>query len=315
MGEDKKLKDVMRSTRAQMALAYALVEDFEAEGLPKGKARASKSIPPIDPTSFLLIPEKTKAKGEIYSKGGGCVVSGTTVARAALMETAKMMSVTGMKVDILIPDGHWANEGEKILEFRGDVHVILAAERTALNFMQRMCAIATLTRRFVDATKEFGTMILDTRKTTPGLRVFEKYAVLCGGGSNHRMGLYDRILMKDNHRRLWRGGNPDELDKAVLAAKKAFRKLDVEIEVESLEECASALRGGPEWIMLDNMSCENMAKCVQMCKGTKTKTEASGGITLDRAREVAATGVTAISLGCLTHSAGSIDLSLEWSEV
>ena len=135
-----------------------------------------------------------------------------------------------------------------------------------------------------------------------------------GGGTNHRMGMYDHVLMKDNHRRLWKGGNPDELDQAVAAARKAFPKLAVEVEVESLRECASALKAKPEWIMLDNMSCADMKACVKMCRGI-SKTEASGGITLDRAREVAATGVTAISLGCLTHSAGSIDLSLEWKAV
>ena len=155
---------------------------------------------------------------------------------------------------------------------------------------------------------------LDSRKTTPGLRVFEKYAVTCGGGTNHRMGMYDRVLMKDNHRRLWKGGNPDELDQAVAAARKRFPKLEVEVEVESLRECASALKAKPEWIMLDNMSIADMKKCVKMCKGI-SKTEASGGITLERAKEVAATGVTAISLGCLTHSAGSVDLSLEWKSV
>ena len=128
------------------------------------------------------------------------------------------------------------------------------------------------------------------------------------------MGMYDRILMKDNHRRLWRGGDPDALDQAVFAARRAFPKLEVEIEVESIRECESALKAKPEWIMLDNMSCADMKKCVKLCKGI-SKTEASGGITLDRAKEVAATGVTAISLGCLTHSAGSIDLSLEWKAV
>jgi nicotinate-nucleotide pyrophosphorylase (carboxylating) len=180
--------------------------------------------------------------------------------------------------------------------------------------MQRMCATATLTKAFTDAVKRYGTLILDTRKTTPGLRVFEKYAVTCGGGTNHRMGMYDRVLMKDNHRRLWKGGDPDELDQAVAAARKRFPKLEVEVEVESLRECASALKAKPEWIMLDNMSIADMKKCVKMCKGI-SKTEASGGITLDRAKEVAATGVTAISLGCLTHSAGSVDLSLEWKSV
>ena len=238
-----------------------------------------------------------------------CVVASATVAAAVLKAVDKAVKVT-----ILRPDGTQVKPNETILQFSGKARSILAAERTALNFMQRMCATATLTRKFVDATKKWGTLILDTRKTTPGLRVFEKYAVTCGGGTNHRMGMYDRVLMKDNHRRLWKGGNPDELDQAVFAARKAFPKLDVEIEVESIRECESALKAKPEWIMLDNMSIADMKKCVKLCKGI-SKTEASGGITLDRAKAVAATGVTAISLGCLTHSQGSIDLTLEWKAV
>ena len=285
----------MRSPLAKAAVRFALDEDLGS--------------PWCDATSEALVDPKAIATGEIYAKGTGCVVAGATVA-AAVMKAVDPR----IKVKILKPDGSSVKAKEPILEFRGKTRSILAAERTALNFMQRMCATATLAKRFVDATKRYGTLILDTRKTTPGLRVFEKYAVTCGGGTNHRMGMYDRVLMKDNHRRLWKGGNPDELDQAVIAARKRFPKLAVEVEVESLRECASALKAKPEWIMLDNMSCADMKKCVKMCKGV-TMTEASGGITLDRAREVAATGVTAISLGCLTHSAGSIDLSLEWRVV
>ena len=296
------MKDVMRSPRAQAAVRLALNEDLVSVSL-------TKSFPRCDATSIALVNPKAVATGEIYAKGTGCVVSGTTVAQAVFHVVDPKI-----KVKILKEDGSAVKAGEPILEFKGLARSILAAERTALNFMQRMCATATLTRKFVDAVKRYGTLILDTRKTTPGLRVFEKYAVLCGGGSNHRMGMYDRILMKDNHRRLWRGGDPDELDKAVIAARKAFPKLAVEVEVESMRECESALKAKPEWIMLDNMSCADMKKCVKLCKGI-SKTEASGGITLDRAKEVAATGVTAISLGCLTHSAGSIDLSLEWRAV
>ena len=293
----------MLSPRARAAVRLALDEDLVS-------ADRLMDCAPCDATSDALVDPSAMAVGEIYPKcDGGCVVSGTTVARAVMRAVDPRV-----KVKILKPDGSFAKKGERMLEFRGRARSILVAERTALNFMQRMCATATLTRRFVEATKRWGTLILDTRKTTPGLRVFEKYAVLCGGGSNHRMGMYDRILMKDNHRRLWRGGDPDALDQAVFAARRAFPKLAVEVEVETLEECASALRARPEWIMLDNMSCADMRKCVKMCRGI-SKTEASGGITLERAREVAATGVTAISLGCLTHSAGSVDLSLEWESV
>ncbi len=295
-------RDVMSSQRAQAAVRLALDEDL-------ADAYRQKSGPWLDATSEALVDPKAVATGEIYAKGTGCVVAGATVARAVMKAVDPKI-----KVKILKPDGSVVKPREPIVTFRGKARSILAAERTALNFMQRMCATATLTHKFVAATKRYGTLVLDTRKTTPGLRVFEKYAVLCGGGANHRMGMYDRVLMKDNHRRLWRGGDPDALDKAVEAARKAFPRLDVEVEVESIRECESALKARPEWIMLDNMSCADMKKCVKMCRGI-AKTEASGGITLDRAREVAATGVTAISLGCLTHSAGSVDLSLEWSEV
>jgi len=285
------MRDVMKSARASEAVARALDEDLGSG----------------DSTSLALVDPDAKASGSIYSRVP-CVVSGTTVARAVMKAVDPKL-----KVKILRPDGSLVKPGEEIVAFSGRAISILSAERVSLNFMQRMCATATLARKFVDATRRWGTLILDTRKTTPGLRVFEKYAVTCGGGTNHRFGLYDRILMKDNHRRLWRGGNPDELDKAVLAARKAYPKLEVEIEVESIRECKSALKAKPEWIMLDNMCCADMRKCVKLCRGI-SKTEASGGITLDRAKEVAATGVTAISLGCLTHSAPSIDLTLEWRE-
>ena len=295
------MADVMKSPRARAAVLLALDEDL---GSVSNTAFARR----CDATSEALVDPKATAAGEIYARVP-CVVAGATVAAAVLKAVDKAIKVT-----ILRPDGTQVKPNETILQFSGKARSILAAERTALNFMQRMCATATLTRKFVDATKKWGTLILDTRKTTPGLRVFEKYAVTCGGGTNHRMGMYDRVLMKDNHRRLWKGGNPDELDQAVFAARKAFPKLDVEIEVESIRECESALKAKPEWIMLDNMSIADMKKCVKLCKGI-SKTEASGGITLDRAKAVAATGVTAISLGCLTHSQGSIDLTLEWKAV
>lgn len=292
----------MLSARAKAAVTLALEEDLiDAVSIKKTRR--------LDATSEALVDPQVMATGEIYAKGASCVVSGATVARAVLKAVD-----SSIKVKILKPDGSFVKPGETILVFSGKARSILAAERTALNFMQRMSATATLTKKFVDVVKNRGTMILDTRKTTPGLRVFEKYAVLCGGGTNHRFGMYDRVLMKDNHRRLWKAGDGTQLDQAVLAARKAFKRLDVEVEVESVEECKSALKAKPEWIMLDNMSCADMKKCVKLCKGI-SKTEASGGITLERVKEVAATGVTAISLGCLTHSAGSVDLTLEWREV
>ena len=300
----RKLPDVMRAERAQAVVQLAIAEDMldVAKLSVPESALSSRG----DVTSAALVDPDAVATGEIYAKGSGCVVAGATVAKAVMKELDSKVKVTIVK-----GDGSVVKPRETILTFRGRVRSILAAERTALNFMQRMCATATLTKRFVDATRRWKTLILDTRKTTPGLRVFEKYAVLCGGGTNHRMGLYDRVLIKDNHRRLWLGGDGSRLDEAVRAARMAYPKLEVEVEVESLAECASALKAKPEWIMLDNMGVADMRKCVKMCRGI-SKTEASGGITLERAKEVAATGVTAISLGCLTHSAGSVDLTLEW---
>ena len=291
------MKDVMLSPRAKAAVRLALDEDL---------ASVDRIVdgPWCDATSLALVPGDVVATGEIYAKGSGCVVSGATVAKAVM----KMVDPK-IKVTILKPDGAIVKAREPILEFRGKARSILAAERTALNFMQRMCATATLTRKFVEAVKRYRTLILDTRKTTPGLRVFEKYAVLCGGGTNHRMGMYDRVLMKDNHRRLWKGGDPDELDQAVVAARKAFPKLAVEVEVESVRECESALKARPEWIMLDNMGIADMKKCVKLCRGVSL-TEASGGITDETLRAYAETGVDFISVGALTHHIKSLDLSL-----
>ncbi len=284
--------DLMVDPRAIAAVQAALAEDLGTG----------------DATTEALVSPGVIATGEILAREA-CRVAGVTVGKKVLE-----LVDPSLKVEIAAADGSDVEQGGILLTMRGSAASILKAERTALNFMQRMCGIATLTSRFVEAVKAHGTLILDTRKTTPNLRLFEKYAVRCGGGTNHRFGLYDRVLIKDNHRRLWQGGDPDRLDLAVAAARKAFPKLAVEVEVESLAECRSALRAAPEWIMLDNMGCDLMAECVALCRGV-SKTEASGGITLERAREVAATGVDAISLGCLTHSARAVDLSLEWSVV
>lgn len=261
-----------------------------------------------DVTTLALVDPAAQATGAILTREP-CRVAGATIAAAVLKAVDPDAECT-----IRIPDGNDAPQGATILTFDGRAASILTAERTALNFMQRLCGIATQTARFVEAVKDYHTLILDTRKTTPGLRLLEKYAVRCGGGTNHRFGLYDRVLMKDNHRRLWRDGDPDRLDLAVEAARAKFPGIMVEIEVENFDELRSALRAKPEWIMLDNMDCPSMAQAVQIVAGT-SKLEASGGITLERARAVAATGVDAISLGCLTHSVRSIDLSLEWETV
>lgn len=287
-----KLSDIMSIKGAMEHLRNALDEDI-------GNG---------DATTLALVDPDAVAEGAIIARQA-CRVAGIAVAKAALQQVdPKIICET------IIPDGYDAGAGSILLTMRGAATSILTAERTALNYMQRMCGIATLTAQFVRAVQPHPTRILDTRKTTPGMRIFEKYAVLCGGGENHRFGLFDRVLIKDNHRRLWHAGDPDRLDLAVFAAREKYPDLAVEVEVESLAELRSALRAKPEWVLLDNMSIEMMTQCVKEAKGISL-TEASGGITLERAAAIAATGVDAISLGCLTHSAPSIDLALEWETV
>ena len=286
------LPDLLANPRVLPAIRNALDED----------------IGPGDATTIALVDPAAVAEGAIFPRSA-CRVAGGAVGAAVFREVD-----SAIRCEICVPDGEDAAEGAPILRFRGRAASILTAERVALNFMQRMCGIATMTRKFVRAVAGTGTLILDTRKTTPGLRAFEKYSVLCGGGSNHRMGLYDRVMVKDNHRRLWASGDPFSLGGAVAAARARFPDLAVEVEVETLDECRSALLGRPEWILLDNMPCPLMAECVRLCKGI-SRTEASGGITYERIREVAATGVDAISFGCLTHSVPACDLSLEWSVI
>jgi len=286
------LPDLMGNPQAAEAVRLALEED----------------VGPGDVTTLALVDPDAQAVGAILSRAA-CRVAGGAVAAAVLRAVDP-----DVVCETVIADGCDATPGATLLAIRGRAAAILTAERTALNFMQRMCGIATLTSRFAEAVKPWGTQILDTRKTTPGLRLFEKYSVLCGGGANHRFGLFDRVLMKDNHRRLWQGGDPSRLDLAVAAARRCFPAIPVEVEVESIEELVSALRGKPDWVMLDNMDCATMRECVRLTAG-QARLEASGGITLERAAAVAATGVDAISLGCLTHSAPAVDLSLEWAAV
>ena len=265
----------------------------------------SEDVGPGDVTTQALVDPSVVATGAIIAREP-CRVAGGGVA-AAILHAVDPAVVC----DTEVADGADAEAGAELIRFCGPAAAILTGERTALNFMQRMCGVASMTRRCVAAVREFGTQILDTRKTNPGLRVFDKYSVLCGGGFNHRFGLYDRILMKDNHRRLWAGNDPDRLELAVSEARRRFPGLIVEVEVENLAELRSVLRARPEWVLLDNMSCSDMSECVGLARGI-ARTEASGGITLENIREAAATGVDAISLGCLTHSAPAIDLALDW---
>lgn len=201
-------------------------------------------------------------------------------------------------------DGTRINEGQIVATVSGPACSLLSAERTALNFVQHLSGIATLTRRFVDCVRKTGATILDTRKTTPGWRELEKYAVRCGGGANHRRGLYDMVLIKDNHIAA-AGSITETLDRCRRA------KLPVEVEARTLAEVREALAAGAARILLDNMTPAMMKRAVGLCRG-RAKTEASGGVTLRNVRQVALTGVDYISVGALTHSAPAADIALDF---
>jgi nicotinate-nucleotide pyrophosphorylase (carboxylating) len=257
-----------------------------------------------DVTTLSVVPESSRGRAVILSRGH-YVVSGLDVAAAVFAAVDP-----SLQCRFLSADGDGVKPDQALMTIEGSIRGILTGERTALNFMQRMTGIASRTREFSDKVKPYGTRILDTRKTTPTLRILEKYAVTCGGGTNHRMGLYDMVLIKDNHRRLWQPAGISNLQGAVAAAREKFPGIPVEVEVESEAELRDALRAAPEWIMLDNMEPARMRECVAICAG-RAKLEASGGVTLATVEAIAATGVDAISIGGLTHSSPAADLSLE----
>lgn len=271
-------------------------------------ARAMKEdIGQGDVTSRSLINKNMIVNGYIIAKGD-YTIAGHDIAKAVFKKLDKHFIYTA-----LVKDGKSVKKGTIIAKMRGQARAMLTGERTALNFMQRMSGIASMANSFVKKTRKYGVKILDTRKTTPGLRLIEKYAVTCGGGTNHRIGLYDMVLIKDNHRALWTRGKEKGFDAAIHAARKKFPGIPIEIEVENIAELTSALKGKPDWVLLDNMTPALMKKCVKLCKG-KCKTEASGGINQTNIIAAAKSGVDAISLGCLTHSAPAADLSLEISK-
>jgi nicotinate-nucleotide pyrophosphorylase (carboxylating) len=198
-----------------------------------------------------------------------------------------------------------------LLQLCGPARALLTAERVALNFVQRLSGIATLTARFVDAIRGTNAEILDTRKTIPGWRRFEKYAVSCGGGRNHRMGLYDMVLIKDNHLAALRAERGGAVAAAIQRSRKAYPNLKVEIEADTLEQVDEALAAGADLILLDNMNPAQLRDAVQKCKG-RARTEASGGVNLESVRAIAEAGVDFISVGALTHSARAVDIGLDF---
>ena len=265
----------------------------------------AEDIGPGDATvEFFIDPARTAA-ARIFAKEPS-IVSGTSVAAGVFARVDPTLAVA-----VETPDGKFVTNGQTILTVGGRAGSILTAERTALNFLQRLSGVATLTRRFVDAVAGTGAKILDTRKTTPGLRALEKAAVVSGGGHNHRLGLYDMVMVKDNH--LLAESALPALQAAITRARAARPGLRIELEADTLAQVATFLTlAGVDVILLDNMSPADLRAAVALGAGHPMQFEASGGVNLDTVRAIAETGVQWISVGALTHSARAIDLSLEF---
>ena len=257
-----------------------------------------------DVTTDALIPADRRGTGLIVAKKEG-ILAGINIAKQVFHRVDPEL-----KVEVLLEDGAGVKPGSKVANVSGSIASILAAERVALNFLQRLSGIASETKRYVEAVKGLPVRIMDTRKTTPGLRSLEKHAVKVGGGENHRMNLGDGILIKDNHLAALRSQGLNIKQIVARARQNSPQRLPVEVEVATASEALEAAEAGADIVMLDNMSLEDMRKAVKSIHG-RALIEASGGITLDNVRAVAETGVDFISIGALTHSVTALDISLE----
>ncbi len=256
-----------------------------------------------DVTTDFFVPKSQQAMARIVAHERA-ILAGTETAAEVFRRVDSTLDVA-----VLRNDGSEVNAGENVIELRGSARPILKAERVALNFLQRLSGIATLTRKFVDAAANDHVKILDTRKTTPGLRALEKAAVVAGGGANHRFGLFDMVLLKDNH--LAANTGSDAFAKAVRKVREARPNVQIEVEADTLEQVRTFLEiDGIDLILLDNMKPAQIREAIALGKN-KVKFEASGGVTLKNVRQIAATGVDYISIGALTHSPRAVDFSLE----
>ena len=252
-----------------------------------------------DITTNSIIPVDLQSTATMTAKSTG-IIAGISVAEYIF----KVLD-PNIIFKTFVQDGQSVNKGELILEITGSYRTLLTGERLALNFMQRMSGIATMTRKCVNELVGTKAQILDTRKTAPGLRLLDKYAVLMGGGTNHRIGLYDMVLLKDNHIKIAGG-----ITNAIAQVKKhTIKSLKIEVETTTIEQVQEALAQGADIIMLDNMSTQMMTQCVKLI-GDHAKIEASGNMTIERLKEVAETGVDFISIGALTHSVIAFDISM-----
>lgn len=251
-----------------------------------------------DITTDNIIPAESRRKAKMVAKADG-VVAGLPVAEMVFRRLDP-----NFVWNVKTTEGTRVKKGDVMVEFEGTYRALLTGERTALNFLQRLSGIATMSAKYADAVKDFKTVILDTRKTLPGFRMLDKYAVKTGGASNHRIGLYDMAMIKDNHIEVAGG-----ITKALEAVRSKIKPgILIEVETTTLEQVQEALDAKADIIMLDNMDTATMKKGVELIAG-RAKVEASGNMTLERLREVAATGVDYISIGALTHSVSALDIS------
>lgn len=284
-----------KTKRVTAILEQALIEDHATR----------------DTTTQLTLDPKLPASATVLAKQD-CILSGWEAIPRILEIFRKMDDHPTRRFDVVrhseVFDGVRIRKGQAIAVIRGDARSILACERVTLNLLQRMCGIATETRRYTDAVAGTGAVILDTRKTVPGLRLLDKYAVTCGGGHNHRMDLADGVLIKNNHISL--GGGVSKVLSRAMKSRKLAQK--IQVEVRTTEELSEALDNGADSLLLDNMSPAECAKAVKFARKrvAKIPIEASGGITLENVRKYAQTGVNYISIGALTHSVMAIDLSM-----
>ncbi len=258
-----------------------------------------------DATTLATIPANAMAEAKMVAREP-LVVAGLEIA----IETYHQV-FPGLQIRRVAADGVAVEKGGTLLKIEGPAQAILTGERVALNFVQRLSGVATLTAKFVEAVRGTNTQILDTRKTTPGLRLLEKYAVRCGGGKNHRIGLFDMILIKDNHLAALSNEPPSAVVAAVARARQKFPSLKVEVEADNLEQVKQAVEAGADFILLDNMTLADMRSAVALVKG-RAKLEASGGVNLQTIGGIAATGVDFVSVGALTHSARAVDIALDF---
>ncbi len=276
--------------RVDVLIGLALDEDLGAAG---------------DTTTSAVVPADARATADFICKTDDMVIAGLAVAERVFRRLDPAVEFMTIK-----SDGGICSRGEVFAAVSGSAQSILTAERTALNFLQRLCGIATVSHRYAAALAGTSTVVLDTRKTTPGYRNLEKYAVAVGGAVNHRIGLYDRIMIKDNHREMAALEGPGGIARSVRRARQAWPDLEIEVETDNLDEFREAVESGAEYILLDNMTDEMMAEAVKINAG-RARLEASGGITLERLPRIGGIGVDFVSSGALTHSVKSADISLD----